>query len=318
MRLRLAPIFMVLTRTSPYFAAKPAAKLVARAAAPASSSASRGGASSSDAAPSPSPKKRARSPKKEAPALAPPAGWRSTYDLITELRADRTAVVDSMGSEAIATSAGSAEERNYQVLVSLMLSSQTKDTTNAATMAKLRAHGLTMANILATSDERLDELIFACGFHNNKVKYIKATTRILVDEYGGAVPDTLEALTALPGVGPKMALICLNVCFDKIVGISVDTHVHRISNQLGWTGGGAPTKNPEATRAALESWMPRDVWGDVNLLLVGLGQEVQTEKEKLLRKALACSDPPAALRLLDVCGVDVAKEGAKFGLELPG
>ena len=122
-------------------------------------------------------------PKKEAPALKPPAGWRSTYDLITELRADRTAVVDSMGSEAIATSAGSAEERNYQVLVSLMLSSQTKDTVNAATMAKLRAHGLTMANILATPDDELDELIRAVGFHNNKVKFIKATTRLLVDEH---------------------------------------------------------------------------------------------------------------------------------------
>jgi len=325
MRLRLpGPLLtMVLTRTSPYFAA-PASKLVARAA-PASSSAGAapspkkraGSGSSSAPAPSPSPKKRARSPKKEAPALEPPAGWRSTYDLITELRADRTAVVDSMGSEAIATSAGSAEERNYQVLISLMLSSQTKDTVNAATMAKLRAHGLTMANILATPDDELDELIRAVGFHNNKVKFIKATTRLLVDEHDSTVPDTLEALTALPGVGPKMALICLNVCFDKIVGISVDTHVHRISNQLGWTGGGAPTKNPEATRAALESWMPFEVWGEVNLLLVGLGQEVQTEKPKLLRKALACSDPPAALRLLEVCGVDVAKEGAKHGIDVP-
>ena len=170
---------------------------------------------------------------------------------------------------------------------------------------------------LDANSKELDELIRAVGFHNNKVKFIKATTRLLVDEHDSTVPDTLEALTALPGVGPKMALICLNVCFDKIVGISVDTHVHRISNQLGWTGGGAPTKNPEATRAALESWMPFEVWGEVNLLLVGLGQEVQTEKAKLLRKALACSDPPAALRLLEVCGVDVAKEGAKHGIDVP-
>ena len=81
--------------------------------------------------------------------------------------------------------------------------------------------------------------------------------------------------------------------------------------------GAFPCKDPEKTRKALEQWVPRDDWGDVNWLLVGLGQEVQTEKPKLLRKALACSDPPAALRLLEVCGVDVAKEGAKHGIDVP-
>ena len=136
MRLRLpGPLLtMVLTRTSPYFAA-PASKLVARAA-PASSSAGAapspkkraGSGSSSAPAPSPSPKKRARSPKKEAPALNPPAGGRSNYDLITELRADRTAVVDSMGCGELTNADDSAADRAYQTLVSLMLSSQTRDT----------------------------------------------------------------------------------------------------------------------------------------------------------------------------------------------
>ena len=84
------------------------------------------------------------------PLLEPPAGWRATYDLIVELRADRTAVVDTMGSEALSELGGTAD-MEYQTLVSLMLSSQTKDTVNAAAMLKLRAHGLSVENILQVS-----------------------------------------------------------------------------------------------------------------------------------------------------------------------
>ena len=183
-------------------------------------------------------------------------------------------------------------------------------------MEKLRAHGLSVANILTTPDDVLHELIKAVGFHNNKVKYIKESTRRLVDEHGGRVPDTMDALLSLPGVGPKMAIILLRVAFDKVAGISVDTHVHRIANQLDWAGADG-TKQPEQTRKILEAWMPAEVWPDVNLLLVGLGQEVQTEKAKLLRKCLACSDPPRALRLAATLGVDVEKEARKEDLLLP-
>ncbi len=257
----------------------------------------------------------ASSSKASAAALAPPRGWRSTYDLIVELRADRTAVVDSMGSEAIASEA-SASERAYQTLVSLMLSSQTKDTVNMAAMKRLRAHepgGLTVASVSAMADETLHEYIRQVGFHNNKVRFIKETTRLLIERHGGAVPCSMDALLELPGVGPKMAIILLRVAFGETVGISVDTHVHRICNQLGWAGARG-TKTPEQTRKAIEGWMPTDIWADVNLLLVGLGQEVQTEKAKLLSKCLACSDPPAALRLLDTLGVNVEKERAKHEL----
>ena len=252
--------------------------------------------------PPPSSKKRASSPTLS---LEPPEGWRETYDLVTELRADRTAVVDTMGCEAINESA-EPDTRAYQTLISLMLSSQTKDTVNFATMEKLRAHGLSVANILATPDDELHALIKAVGFHNNKLRYIKQATQILHDEHEGRVPETMDALLALPGVGPKMALITLHVAFGKVEGISVDTHVHRICNQLGWAGEGG-TKQPEATRKAIEAWMPRDVWPDVNVLLVGLGQEVQMEKGKLLGKAVACSDPLSALRLLETLGVPTEK-----------
>lgn len=255
---------------------------------------------------------------KAATTPASPVGFQATYDLILELRQDRTAVVDSMGSEAIASEASEAD-RAYQALVSLMLSSQTKDTINMATMKKLRAHepgGLTVASVTQMPDETLHEYIRQVGFHNNKVRYIKATTRLLVEKHGGEVPRTMDELLELPGVGPKMAIILMRVAFDLTVGISVDTHVHRISNQLGWAGAGG-TKTPEQTRKVLEAWMPVEIWPDVNLLLVGLGQEVQTEKPKLLRKALGCSDPARALRLLATLGVAVDKELAKNGLVAP-
>ena len=255
--------------------------------------------------------------KSSAAAIAPPLGWQSTWDLIVELRADRTAVVDSMGTEAISAIGDvSARERAYQALISLMLSSQTKDTINMATMKKLRAHqpgGLTVASVSAMTDDTLHEYIRQVGFHNNKVRFIKETTRLLLERHEGEVPRTMDALLELPGVGPKMAIILMRVAFDETVGISVDTHVHRICNQLGWAGAQG-SKTPEKTRKAIEGWMPSHIWPDVNLLLVGLGQEVQTEKAKLIGKCLQCSDPTAALRLLDTLGVNVEKERAKHGL----
>lgn len=80
----------------------------------------------------------------------------------------------------------------------------------------------------------------------------------------------MEGLTSLPGVGPKMAYLCLSVAWNRTEGIGVDVHVHRITNMWGWN----KTKNPEETRLALQSWLPHDRWREINSLLVGLGQAV--------------------------------------------
>ena len=287
----------------------------------------------------------AKRAKATAPAVTMPPGFNDEWRLIKELRKDRTAVVDTMGCERLADPKASEKDRRYHVLVSLMLSSQTKDTVNAAVMGALKARGLSVKRILdETTEDEFHELIKPVGFHNVKTKNIRRATQILRDEYDEDVPNTMEALLALPGVGPKMALLVLKCAFDITAGISVDTHVHRISNQLGWTGGalcgnqnvtapdslfdfytgGAPTldkaafpcKDPEKTRKALEQWVPRDEWGDVNWLLVGLGQEVQTEKPKLLRKALDSSDPAYAAAFLGRIGMDTAKVAKAEGLEL--
>ena len=113
-------------------------------------------------------------------------------------------------------------------------------------------------------------MIKPVGFYRRKATYIKKTTQILLDEYDGDIPDTIEKLVKLPGVGPKMGYLILKVAWNKVDGIGVDVHVHRISNRLQWVN----TKTPEETRVALESWLPRELWHEINLLLVGFGQTI--------------------------------------------
>jgi endonuclease III len=105
-----------------------------------------------------------------------------------------------------------------------------------------------------------------------------------------------------------MAFIIENVALNKTSGIGIDTHMHRMFNELRWV----KSKNPEQTRVQLESWLPDEYWGSVNVLWVGLGQEVQQFKPKIIEKALKCSRPADALRLLKRLGVDIKKEGEKL------
>jgi endonuclease-3 len=116
----------------------------------------------------------------------------------------------------------------------------------------------------------LNAFINKVGFHNLKTKYIKATAEILRDKWNSDIPDTIEGLVSLPGVGPKMAYLCMSGAWGRDEGIGVDVHVHRITNLWGWH----KTKQPEETRAALESWLPKDRWHDINNLLVGFGQTI--------------------------------------------
>ncbi|XP_059202674.1 endonuclease III-like protein 1 isoform X2 [Centropristis striata] len=201
-----------------------------------------------------------------------PPDWKKQLGYIREMRSGRDAPVDKMGAEKCYDTEAPAHVRRFQVLVSLMLSSQTKDQVTAAAMQKLRAHGCTVEKILTTDDETLGKLIYPVGFWRTKVKYLKLTSALLQKEFGGDVPDSVEGLVRLPGVGPKMAHLAMDIAWDQVSGIGVDTHVHRISNRLGWLK--KPTKTPEETRRALEEWLPRDLWSEINWLLVGFGQQV--------------------------------------------
>lgn len=201
-----------------------------------------------------------------------PYDWRTQLSFIREMRSKRDAPVDQMGAEKCYDTQGLPEVRRYQVLISLMLSSQTKDQVTAGAMQRLREHGLSVDGILKMDDETLGKLIYPVGFWRTKVKYIKQATALIQQEFGGDIPNTVEGLIRLPGVGPKMAHLAMDIAWNQVSGIGVDTHVHRISNRLGWTK--SETKTPEETRRALEEWLPRDLWSEINWLLVGFGQQV--------------------------------------------
>ncbi|KAJ5780351.1 Endonuclease III conserved site-2 [Penicillium paradoxum] len=253
-----------------------------------------------DQKPTPAPKARRLPARKTRDAdglvkVEPPSNWETMYNTIKQMRADNpTAPVDTMGCSELYWRASSPQDRRFQTLIALMLSSQTKDTVTAVAMQRLHTElgddspdikikledesndtdtkdsTLNLKNILAVDPTRLNELIRTVGFHNNKTKYIKATALILRDQHDGDIPSTPEGLMALPGVGPKMAYLCLSAAWGKHEGIGVDVHVHRITNLWGWN----KTKNPEETRMALQSWLPHDKWHEINKLLVGLGQTV--------------------------------------------
>ncbi|KAK3308987.1 DNA glycosylase [Chaetomium strumarium] len=242
----------------------------------------------------PKPRGRVRKPARRTTDAAtgeikvePPSDWEEIYNLVKEMRLTgpaANAAVDTMGCERLARPDASARDRRFHTLVALMLSSQTKDTVNAEAMARLQNElppyepgappGLNLENMLAVDPKLLNELIGKVGFHNNKTKYLKQTAEILKSHYASDIPDTIEGLTSLPGVGPKMAHLCMSAPhgWNRVEGIGVDVHVHRITNLWGWQS--PPTKTPEDTRRALEAWLPRDRWREINWLLVGFGQTV--------------------------------------------
>ena len=205
-----------------------------------------------------------------------PEYWEEEYENILTMRADRTAPVDSMGCERSFDETASPPVQRFQCLVGLMLSSQTRDEVNYATMVRLREHGLTVENIINTDLQDLEKLLRgppAVGFWRNKAKYIKKTCEILAEKYNYDIPDNVKELCDLPGVGPKMAYLVMNIAWKKQTGIGVDTHVHRIVARLGWTDPEL-CKTPEQTRKSLEDWLPQDKWTEINWLLVGFGQQI--------------------------------------------
>ncbi|USP78202.1 uncharacterized protein yc1106_05476 [Curvularia clavata] len=224
-------------------------------------------------------KKARRAPAKKTKAsdgsikIEPPANWEEIYALTREMRNENPAPVDTMGCESLADRSKSPRDQRFQTLVALMLSSQTKDTVTAPViwgMQERMPGGFNLESVLALEPTELNAFINKVGFHNLKTKYIKQTAEILRDKWNSDIPDTIEGLVSLPGVGPKMAHLTMSAAWGRTEGIGVDVHVHRITNLWGWH----KTQQPEQTRAALESWLPKDKWHDINNLLVGFGQSI--------------------------------------------
>ncbi len=158
----------------------------------------------------------------------------------------------------------------FQVLVSTMLSAQTKDPVTLAASLRLFAVAPDAASLAALSTRRIETLIYPVSFYRTKAVHVKATARLLVKDFGGQVPTTMEQLLTLPGVGRKTANLTLIVACRSQDNICVDTHVHRIANRFGWVR----TRTPEQTERALYDVAPRRWWASINLHLVTWGQHV--------------------------------------------
>lgn len=159
----------------------------------------------------------------------------------------------------------------YCVLISTLLSLRTKDDVTLKASVRLFENADNPADMLKLSAREIETLIFPTGFYRTKAQRILEVSQVLMDKYGGRVPDTVEELLALPGVGIKTANLTLNLGF-AIDAICVDCHVHQISNRMGWI----KTKSPEESEKVLQTVMPRRYWIPLNELLVSYGQEVCT------------------------------------------
>jgi endonuclease III len=157
----------------------------------------------------------------------------------------------------------------FRILISCLLSLRTKDKTTREASARLFELAYQPATMLTLPLQKIERAIYPVGFYRTKAKSIHAICRRLLDVHGGTVPDSIEELVALPGVGRKTANLLVTVGYGK-PGICVDIHVHRISNRWGYVR----TKTPEETEHALRRKLPTTHWITFNDLLVPYGQNL--------------------------------------------
>ena len=157
----------------------------------------------------------------------------------------------------------------FRILIACLLSLRTKDQTTAQASQRLFAIADTPEQMGALSLRTLERAIYPVGFYKNKAKQIRAICRRLLDDFGGRVPDTIDDLLTLKGVGRKTANLVVTVGYEK-PGICVDIHVHRISNRWGYVR----TKTPEETEQALRKKLPHKYWITFNDWLVPFGQHL--------------------------------------------
>jgi endonuclease III len=157
----------------------------------------------------------------------------------------------------------------FRILVGTILSARTQDATTAAACRRLFAVVQSPSDLRGLSVPAIAGLIYPVGFYRTKAAHLKQLPDVLDAKFGGRIPETIDALCTLPGVGRKTANLVVSVAFDK-PGICVDIHVHRISNRLGLVR----TTTPLATEMALRALLPRRYWKAWNRHLVSFGQTV--------------------------------------------
>jgi endonuclease III len=161
-------------------------------------------------------------------------------------------------------------EDPFHVLIATLLSARTQDATTHAASVRLFKRARTPRSMARLTVEEIERLIYPVSFYRNKARFVKATAEALTSRFGGRIPQTMEQLTSLPGVGRKTANLVLILAFKSQHNICVDTHVHRLSNRLGWVS----TRTPEQTEQALYRSIDQRWWPYINLYLVTWGQNV--------------------------------------------
>jgi endonuclease-3 len=206
------------------------------------------------------PRKASSKPRSTSPAAV--VTPRTIGPLLRVLRAE-----SANWNAPIVTLMAAQREDPFLTLIGCILSLRTKDETTAAAAARLFASAQTPKAILALKPVILERLIYPVGFYHTKARVIRDICRDLIERFGGAVPDEIDALLTLKGVGRKTANLVVTDAFRK-PGICVDTHVHRISNRWGLVD----TRTPDQTEAALRVVLPRRYWLEYNRILVAFGQ----------------------------------------------
>src|SRR5438094_4455301 len=178
--------------------------------------------------------------------------------------------IDNLDLPAVEKISEESQEDPFEVLIATMLSAQTRDAVTASASERLFRAARTPRTMAKLSVKRIERLIYPVSFYRHKAKHVKETCRLVVTRHHGRVPGTMEELLALPGVGRKTANLVLILSFKSLKNICVDTHVHRISNRLGWVR----TRTPGETDQALYKATDRRWWPYINLYLVTWGQSI--------------------------------------------
>lgn len=173
------------------------------------------------------------------------------------------------GTRRAGATRSTAADRPFRVLVACLLSLRTQDTTTGPAAARLFRLADTPAAMQRLAPRTIERAIFPVGFYRTKARALRRMCHDLLTRFGGRVPADLEALITLPGVGRKTANLVVTVAYGR-PGICVDTHVHRITNRLGFVR----TRTPDETEVALRVKLPRRYWIRLNDLLVAFGQNV--------------------------------------------
>jgi endonuclease-3 len=160
-------------------------------------------------------------------------------------------------------------ESPFRILISCILSLRTQDSTTAKASHRLFAVADSPQAMVKLRAKKIEKLIYPVGFYKTKARNILEICRRLINEYEGKVPDEIDELLKLKGVGRKTANLVVTLGYQK-PGICVDTHVHRISNRWGYI----QTKTPEKTEVALRDKLPKQYWIEYNDLLVSFGQHL--------------------------------------------